>query len=64
MCIRDRHYLDVPDEICIARLRKRNADGEHAFAATDEQFRLITKHFVEPAAGEGFNIIEHKFAGT
>lgn len=58
------HYLDVPDKICIARLRKRNADGDHAFAATDEQFHMITKHFVKPTAGEGFNIIQHHFEGT
>ena len=58
------HYLKVPDKICLARLRKRNADGDHAFAATDEQFQRITKHFVEPTAGEGFNIIEHQFEGS
>ena len=24
------HYLDVPDEVCLARLKARNAAGEHA----------------------------------
>lgn len=54
------HYLDVPDEICKARLRARNAGGEHAFAATDEQFDLITSHFVAPEPEEGFNIVVHR----
>ena len=58
------HYLNVPDKICLARLRKRNADGDHAFAVTDEQFHRITKHFVEPSASEGFNIIEHQFESS
>lgn len=53
------HVLDVPDEVCIARLHARNAQGDHPFAATEEQFRLITKHFVAPSSEEGFNIVMH-----
>lgn len=54
------HYLDVPDEICLARLRERNAAGDHAFAATDEQFHQISRHFVAPVPEEGFDIIPHR----
>ena len=54
------HYLNVPDEICKERLRKRNRIGDHAFAATDEQFIQISKHFVAPSSEEGFNIILHQ----
>ncbi|MBB5191710.1 putative kinase [Silvimonas terrae] len=54
------HFLDVPDEVCRARLRARNASGEHDFAATDAQFDLITRHFVAPSADEGFHVIMHR----
>jgi hypothetical protein len=29
------YFLDVPDEVCMARLRQRNAGGTHDFAAND-----------------------------
>jgi predicted kinase len=54
------HFLDVADDICKARLRARNASGEHDFAATDEQFDLITRYFVAPEEQEGFNIIRYQ----
>jgi predicted kinase len=54
------HFLDVPDDICKARLRARNASGEHDFSATDEQFDLITRYFVAPEEQEGFNIIRYQ----
>ena len=57
------HYLDVPDDVCKARLRARNDAGTHEFAATDAQFDLITRHFVAPAAEEGFDIVLHRQAG-
>lgn len=53
------HYLDVPDDICKARLRARNQAGEHDFAATDAQFDFITSHFVPPTAAEGLTIVVH-----
>jgi predicted kinase len=55
------HVLDVPDEVCIARLHARNAQGDHPFAATEEQFRQISKHFVAPSPEEGFNVVMHRF---
>jgi predicted kinase len=54
------HFLDVPDAICKARLRARNARGGHVFAATDEQFEVITRHFVAPTPDEAFNIVVHR----
>lgn len=53
------HYLDVPDEVCRARLKARNAVGEHPFEVTDEQFEKITRHFVSPSEGEGFRMVVH-----
>ncbi|MGO4392434.1 AAA family ATPase [Variovorax sp. M-6] len=53
------HYLDVPDEICKARLRARNLSGEHPFETTDAQFDQITSHFVAPTAEEGYNVVRY-----
>jgi predicted kinase len=53
------HVLDVPDEVCVARLHARNTQGDHPFAATEEQFRQISKYFVAPSPEEGFNIVMH-----
>ena len=53
------HFLDVADATCKARLRARNARGEHPFQASDEAFELITRHFVAPTAEEGFVVIHH-----
>jgi predicted kinase len=54
------HYFDVSDVVCKTRLRERNASGDHEFAATDEQFDLITSHFVAPMPDEGFNVVIHR----
>lgn len=53
------HYLKVSDEVCKSRLRVRNAEGVHDFAASDQQFEIITRYFSEPVADEGFDIIEY-----
>lgn len=53
------HYLEVADDVCLERLRTRNAQGDHPFAATEAQFKQITKHFVAPTAEEGFDIVRH-----
>lgn len=58
------HVLDVPDEVCLARLRARNAGGDHPFAATEEQFRRIAAHFVPPSPDEGFTIVVHRDGGN
>jgi len=53
------HFLDVDDDTCRARLRARNATGEHDFAATDAEFDLITSYFVIPGEDEGLVIVTH-----
>jgi predicted kinase len=54
------HFLDTPDALCKARLRARNQSRAHAFTVTEEQFDQITRHFVEPRAEEGFQIVLHR----
>ncbi len=51
--------LGASEELCLARLRKRNALGDHPFAATEEQFRQFSKRFVAPSPDEGFNLVMH-----
>ncbi|MFU2314604.1 AAA family ATPase [Rahnella sp. PCH160] len=53
------HFLNVPDDICTSRLHARNQSGTHDFTVTDEQFALISRHFAEPQAQEGFTIIQY-----
>lgn len=53
------HYLDVPDEVCKARLRARNASGQHPFETTDAEFDQITRHFAAPTAEEGLHVVRH-----
>jgi len=50
------HYLDVTDTVCKARLKQRNEDGIHEFAASEEDYDVITSYFMPPSADEGFNI--------
>lgn len=51
------HLLDVPDEICRGRLRRRNAEGGHDFTATDARFDAITALFQPPAPDQGLNVV-------
>jgi len=51
------HLLDLPDEVCRERLRRRNAEGKHDFAASDAQFDEITAYFQRPSAEEGLNVV-------
>lgn len=51
------HWLDLPDQLCRERLRRRNAQGGHDFAATDEQFDLITSYFEPPTPDEGLDVV-------
>lgn len=53
------HLLDVPDTVCLERLRTRNARGDHPFAVTEDQFRRVSQFYVAPTAREGFAIIRH-----
>jgi predicted kinase len=53
------HVLDVPDEVCKARLQIRNAACAHDFSVSEAEFDLITSHCAAPSPDEGFNIIRH-----
>lgn len=59
-CAHQLHYLDVSDELCKARLHRRNESGKHEFAVSDEDFDLFTSHFVPPSNDEGFNVVVHR----
>lgn len=63
-CEHRLHYLDVSDEICKARLKARNASGEHPFQTSEAQYELITRHFVPPAPSEGFDIVVYDETGN
>ena len=53
------HVLEVPDEVCLKRLRARNTQCDHPFSVTEEQFWHISSHFVAPSPDEMFNIVVH-----
>ena len=53
------HFLDIPDELCLARLHARNAAGTHPYQATDAEFAQFTAHFVAPEENEGFRIVRY-----
>lgn len=53
----DLIYIDQPNEICMQQIEKRRTEQpERAATDTKEMFELVTKHFVAPTPGEGFNI--------
>ena len=54
------HVLDVPDEVCKARLRDRNAGGGHEFAVSEAQYDAFTRHFAPPTAVEGFEMLVYE----
>jgi predicted kinase len=57
------HLLAASDALCLARLRARNAAGDHPFAVTEDQFHQVTRHFAPPAPEEGFTIVAHAADG-
>ncbi|MDX8355086.1 ATP-binding protein [Cognatiyoonia sp. IB215182] len=57
------HLLDPPDHVCLARLKARNAKGDHPFHVTTSDFEKVTKHFQPPTPDEGFNIVVHDVPG-
>ena len=58
-CDHSLHFLATPDDVCIARLHKRNAEGCHDFQATEDQFHQFSSFFVSPQPEEGFAVITH-----
>jgi len=53
------HWLDIPDAVCMQRLRYRNAGGEHPFHDSDVEFAQFTRYFVPPESDEGFHLSVH-----
>jgi len=53
------HVLDVSDDLCLARLQRRNAEGCHPFTVTESQFHDFMQHVTRPGADEGFNLVIH-----
>ena len=53
------HVIEVPDAICLARLRSRNAEGAHPFTVTERQFHAFSRHFQRPDAEEGFDLVHY-----
>jgi predicted kinase len=47
-CMHKLHYLNVSDEVCKARLRRRNDGGGHEFNVSDEDFDLFTSPLFHP----------------
>ena len=53
------HYLDLPDEVCRERLKRRNAGGAHDYVVSDAEFDIITGYFQPPGEEEGLNVVMH-----
>ena len=51
------HVLIPPDQVCLDRLRERNAAGNHPFAVTEAQFHQFSKHFEMPTPDERFALV-------
>lgn len=58
-CRIEMHFLDVPDQTCLQRLKARNDSGEHQYKTNEEEFHQFTKYFVPPSATEGFDVTVH-----
>ncbi|WP_238889953.1 AAA family ATPase [Achromobacter insuavis] len=58
-CRHQLHFLDLPDDVCKARLRARNESGTHPFTTSEAQYDAITAYFVAPRDDEGFEIVRH-----
>lgn len=53
------HVFKVSDEVCLARLRARNATGRHPFTVSEGQFHQFSSYFTEPMPEEGFTLVFH-----
>lgn len=54
------HILQASDELCLARLEKRNALGQHEYQVSRAEFDAFTAHFQPPTPDEGLTIVEHR----
>ncbi len=51
------HVLDAPDELCLARLRERNASVRHDYFVSEAAFAELTRYFEPPTPEEGFSVM-------
>jgi len=54
------YFLDVGDDLCKARLKVRNAAGDHPFKTSEAEFELISRYFEAPAVDEGFEVVRYE----
>jgi len=59
-CDHRLHILQTPDEVCKARLKQRNASGQHEFSVTEDQFEQVSRYFQPPTEDEGFALQIHR----
>ena len=50
------HFLDLAEESCRARLKRRNEEGAHEYVVSDEAYDAISAYFQPPQAAEGLSI--------
>lgn len=54
------HFVDTPNERCLAQLAQRNASlPEDSVVMTEQQFQDITALFVPPGDAEGFVMVRY-----
>ncbi|AKJ04208.1 putative kinase [Archangium gephyra] len=56
------HVLDVPETLCLERLRQRNAERPEGLfwgEVSEALFHEVTKYYVPPTEAEGFRIVRH-----
>jgi predicted kinase len=53
------HVLDVPDEVCLARLEARNASGRHEYTVSRAEFEELTGYLELPTPDEGFAVVRY-----
>jgi predicted kinase len=54
------HFLDLPEETCLARLAARNQtkpEGLYFATTSEEEFRAISRYFKPPMPDEKFNVL-------
>jgi predicted kinase len=54
------HVLDVPDEVCLARLQARNASGLHEYSVSPAEFAQFTAYLQMPTPEEGFDTLVYR----
>jgi predicted kinase len=53
------HVIELPDEVCRARMHQRNAAGSHPYQVTDAEYDTFMRFFMPPAPEEGLNLSPH-----